>query len=50
MPDEWEKKYGFKPNDPADGPQDNDKDGYTNLEEFLNGSDPTQFVEYAMRS
>jgi hypothetical protein len=46
MPDEWELRFKLDPQDPADGPRDNDKDGYTNLEEFLNGTDPTVFVDY----
>ncbi|HXG08177.1 MAG TPA: hypothetical protein VNK04_00135 [Gemmataceae bacterium] len=46
MPDEWEKKYGLNPNDPADANQDRDRDGYTNIEEYLNGTDPTQYVDY----
>jgi pectate lyase len=40
MPDEWEIRYGFNPNNPSDGPQDADGDGYTNLEEYLNGTSP----------
>ena len=40
MPDAWEKRFGFNPNDPADGPKDRDGDGYTNVEEFLNETDP----------
>jgi|GEM_PF-2685908 len=47
MPDEWEKKYRLDPKDAADGAKDNDKDGYTNVEEYLNGTDPTQFVDYS---
>ena len=46
MPDEWEKKHGLNPNDASDGPQDKDKDGYTNIEEYLNGTEPTVFVDY----
>jgi hypothetical protein len=46
MPDWWEKKYGLDPNDPSDAAQDRDGDGYTNLEEYLNGTDPTRFVDY----
>ena len=46
MPDEWEKKYGLNPNDASDGPQDKDEDGYTNIEEYLNGTNPTVFVDY----
>lgn len=36
MPDEWERKHEFDPNDGSDGSKDNDGDGYTNLEEYLN--------------
>lgn len=36
MPDAWEQQYGLDPNDAADGPQDRDTDGYTNVEEYLN--------------
>lgn len=36
MPSEWEAKLGLDPNDPQDGAQDADGDGYTNLEEYLN--------------
>lgn len=42
MPDSWERKHGFNPHDPTDGPGDKDKDGYTNLEEYLNGTDPNK--------
>ncbi len=46
MPDEWEKGCGLNANDPSDGARDTDRDGYTNVEEWLNGTDPTQFVDY----
>jgi hypothetical protein len=46
MPDAWEIARGFAPNDPSDGPADADGDGYTNVEEYLNGTDPRQFVDY----
>jgi pectate lyase len=36
MPDTWEKQKGLNPSDPADRNGDRDKDGYTNLEEYLN--------------
>jgi hypothetical protein len=36
MSDAWEIKNGFNPNDPSDASWDKDKDGYTNIEEFLN--------------
>ena len=38
MSDAWEALNGFDPADPDDGPRDADGDGYTNLEEFLNGT------------
>ena len=41
MPDEWEKQYGLDPNDPTVGNRDPDGDGYTNIEEYLNGTVPT---------
>jgi hypothetical protein len=47
MPDEWEKKYGLDPNDPSDAAKDLDGDGYTNLEEYLNGTDPTKSIDYS---
>lgn len=37
MPDAWERSHGLNPNDPADGPQDRNDDGYTNVEDYLNG-------------
>ncbi|MHC4728945.1 MAG: pectate lyase, partial [Planctomycetota bacterium] len=40
MPDGWEKRYGLDFNDPTDGNGDPDNDGYTNLEEYLNGTKP----------
>lgn len=41
MPDEWEKRYKLNPNDPADAGADADGDDFTNLEEFLAKTDPT---------
>lgn len=38
MPDEWERKWGLNPDDPEDRNGDPDGDGYTNLEEYLNGA------------
>lgn len=38
MPDEWEREHGLDPEDPSDGPGDFDRDGYTNAEEYLNGT------------
>lgn len=41
MPDEWEQQYGLDPEDPSDASDDLNHDGYTNIEDFLNGLDPT---------
>jgi len=46
MPDEWESRYGLDPNNPSDTATDNDGDGYANVEEYLNGTNPTEFVDY----
>ncbi len=35
MPDDWESAMGLDPNDAADGNGDLDRDGYTNIEEYL---------------
>jgi len=40
MPDDWEEKYGFNPQDRSDNSQDEDGDGYTNIEECINATDP----------
>jgi len=40
MPDAWEEQHGLKPQDSADNTADPDGDGYTNIEEFLNGTEP----------
>jgi hypothetical protein len=36
MPDEWEIANGLNPNDPRDGNGDLNRDGYTNIEDYLN--------------
>ncbi|SDL30596.1 pectate lyase family protein [Siphonobacter aquaeclarae] len=36
MPDAWETKHGLNPKDASDAAKDRDKDGYTNIEEYLN--------------
>ncbi|MCU0881229.1 MAG: hypothetical protein MUF14_01010 [Hyphomonadaceae bacterium] len=40
MPDDWERANGLEPANPADGPADADRDGYTNLEEWMNSLVP----------
>jgi pectate lyase len=46
MPDAWERRHGLNPDDPSDGPKDHDRDGYTNLEEYLNGTGPREYIDY----
>ncbi|MBW2977585.1 carboxypeptidase regulatory-like domain-containing protein [Candidatus Woesearchaeota archaeon] len=41
MPDYWEIRYDLNPNDPDDRDGDPDNDGYTNYEEYIQGTDPT---------
>jgi hypothetical protein len=36
MPDDWETRHGLNPKNANDASSDRDKDGYTNIEEFLN--------------
>lgn len=40
MPDDWERSQGLDPADGADGPADRNGDGFTNLEDWLNGLVP----------
>lgn len=47
MPDAWEVKYGLNPNDPSDAVLDCNGDGYTNIEKFIHGIDPTQKVDWS---
>lgn len=46
MPDAWEIKYGLNPNDPSDANLDCNGDGYTNIEKYINGIDPTQKIDW----
>lgn len=46
IPDAWEIKYGLNPNDPSDAVQDCNGDGYTNIEKYINGIDPTGKVDW----
>src|SRR5262249_50672220 len=47
IPDDWEIRYGLNPRDPADASQSKTPGGYTYLEHYLNGTDPTAAVDYA---
>lgn len=40
MPDSWETAHGLNPHDAADASADRNGDGYTNIEDFINGLDP----------
>ncbi|MDB6152695.1 MAG: uncharacterized protein JWL90_1148 [Chthoniobacteraceae bacterium] len=40
MPDSWETQNGLNPKDATDGARDADGDGYSNVEEFLNKTNP----------
>ena len=42
MPDDWEKKYGLNANNTSDNSRDTDSDGYTNVEEYINNTNPTR--------
>ncbi len=42
MPNDWEERHSLDPDDASDAAQDLNGDGYTNIEDFLNGLDPTQ--------
>ncbi|UFH52662.1 polysaccharide lyase family 1 protein [Spirosoma sp. KNUC1025] len=44
MPDSWETKNGLNPKDASDASQDKNKDGYTNIEDFLNSVVSVQTV------
>lgn len=47
MPDAWERAHGLDPADGADHRADADADGYTNLEEWLNETDPREPFPWA---
>ena len=40
MPDDWETLYGLDPQDPSDADDNPDGDQYTNLQEYLNNTNP----------
>jgi len=46
MPDTWETTYGLNPNSRLDAAMDKDEDGYSNLEEFQNGTLPDVIEAY----
>jgi hypothetical protein len=46
IPDWWKKKYGLDVNDPNLATEDCNGDGYTNVEKYLDGIDPTKKVDW----
>jgi len=44
MPDWWEEKYDFDPENSSDARNDNDGDGYTNLKEYQIGTNPVKDI------
>ncbi len=46
MPDVREKEHDLNMEDSSDAREDADEVGYTNIEEWLNGTNPTQYVDY----
>jgi hypothetical protein len=46
IPDAWRSKYHLDVNDRQLATKDADGDGYANVEEYLNGTDPTEKVDY----
>ncbi|WP_281298072.1 polysaccharide lyase [Flavobacterium limnophilum] len=46
IPDAWEIKYGLNPKDASDANKDLNGDGYTNLEKYFNGIDPTKKTDW----
>ena len=46
IPDYWETAFGMNPNNPSDAPLDFDGDGKSNLQEFLNSSNPKSLPLY----
>ncbi len=47
MPDGWELTYGLDPTDPSDGSIDTDGDTYSNQQEFIDATDPTDNADFA---
>jgi hypothetical protein len=41
IPNTWEEQYSLNPNDDTDAYLDGDNDGLTNLNEYINNTDPT---------
>ncbi len=48
MPDDWETLYGLDPLEDEDADEDPDGDGWSNLKEFMKGTDPRDPASYPM--
>lgn len=46
IPDGWYLKYGLDPHDPHIADEDSDGDGFTNRQEYIAGTDPTDPESY----
>lgn len=46
IPDAWEKKNGLNPKDPSDAKGDLNGDGYSNIEDYINGVNPAIKVDW----
>lgn len=46
MPDQWEIEAGLNPSDPSDANGDCNGDGYTNIEKYINGINPSQKIDW----
>jgi hypothetical protein len=46
IPDDWEIRHGLNPHQASDRNADSNHDGYTNLEDYLNGTDPRKTVDF----
>jgi hypothetical protein len=46
MPDAWELKHGLNPKDASDANLDSNGDGYTNIEKYINGIDPSKKIDW----
>ena len=46
IPDAWEIKYGLNPFDAQDAAKDKNSDGYSNIEDYLNGTSPNTKIDW----
>lgn len=46
LPNDWELRYNLDPSDVSDAQKDLDKDSYSNLDEYIGGSDPSDLNSF----